>query len=129
MGMERAVYSTQVFSKYNLSVVVRVEAVVAGGSGGYEEGCVHKCSANTAILENWFQILCGRGSGYGKYIQWPFTNKLTAATTNKQASQIFINIWLQKLVRNGNPTFLFENHIKFQEQRSSTHWTLRQETQ
>jgi hypothetical protein len=57
-----------VHSKYNLSVMVRVEAVVAGGSGGYEEGCVHTCSANTAILENWFQILCGRGSGYGKYI-------------------------------------------------------------
>ena len=38
---------THVFSKYNLSVVVRVEAVVAGGSGGYEEGCEHMCSANT----------------------------------------------------------------------------------
>ncbi len=35
------------FRKYNLSVVVRVEGVVAGGSGGYEEGCVHICSGNT----------------------------------------------------------------------------------
>jgi hypothetical protein len=98
--MKRAVYSTHVFSKYNLSVVVRVEGVVAGGSGGYEEGCVHTCSANTAILENWFQILCGRGSGYGKYIQWPFTNKLTPATTNKQIfrlySRIFKNICIKK---------------------------------